>query len=356
MAPVVRALRSTQEHEVILCSTGQHKEMLASALGDFGLSVDHDLEAMTPNQSLAGLTSKLVTLLDSFLEQIKPDWVLVQGDTTTVLAASLCSYYRNLRVAHVEAGLRSGNKSAPFPEEINRKIASVVADLHFAPTETAQSNLLAEGIPAASIHVTGNTVIDALLWMREQVRANPSFSPEWLRGAVKEKKRIILVTCHRRESFGQPLRSIFTALKTIALNNPDCLLVLPMHLNPNVSEVARTLLNGLPNVVLCAPLSYREFVSVLDHSYLVLTDSGGVQEEAPAFLKPVLVMRAVTERPEGVVAGLAKLVGTDTEQIVGSTQRLLDSHEDYEAMRQAPNPYGDGTASIRIQKALYGKQ
>lgn len=353
MAPIVKVLREDSSHEVLLCATGQHREMLAQALTDFGLEPDINLNVMKGNQSLSGLTAKLIGGLDDLFSSLAPDWVLVQGDTTTVMAASLCAYYNNIRVGHVEAGLRSFQKRSPFPEEINRKITGVLADLHFAPTTYAKNNLLREGVPEKDIIVTGNTVIDALLWTRQQIYNDNSLLPDAVSRARVEGRRIILITCHRRESFGPALDQICDALMILARNHPDCQLVYPVHLNPNVQHAVRSKLALRPNIALIDPVPYKSFVALLNACYMVLSDSGGVQEEAPSFDKPVLVLREVTERPEGVSAGVAKLVGTDTTRIVIEAEQLLTSPEVYENMAKPPNPYGDGKAAARIRKALY---
>lgn len=353
MAPVVKALQEDSRHRVSLCTTGQHREMLLQALGDFDLQVTVSLDVMTHNQGLAGLTSRLIKGCDSLLEDLKPDWVLVQGDTSTVMAASLAAFYRDIRVGHVEAGLRSFEKRSPFPEEMNRKVTGVLADMHFAPTEGARRNLLAEGVLPGNILVTGNTVIDALLWTRERVRDNADLLHPKVREALADGKRILLVTCHRRESFGAPLGRILSALLKIAECYPECLLVYPVHLNPNVQDAVRVVLAEKSNVLLLNPLSYRPFVALLDVCDIVISDSGGLQEEAPALDKPVLVLRDVTERPEGVEAGVARLVGTDPELIVTEVRRLLTDQSAYDAMAKPANPYGDGRAAERIRKALY---
>jgi UDP-N-acetylglucosamine 2-epimerase (non-hydrolysing) len=316
----------------------------------FAIKPDHDLNIMQERQSLSGVTSSVLLGVERVIKEEEPDWVLVQGDTTTVLAASLAAYYQRVRIGHVEAGLRTGNKLHPYPEEINRKLTDAIADMHFAPTETARQNLLREGIDAKSIFVTGNTVIDALLQVVAQVReggANPWQQPQM------EGKRLIAVTAHRRENFGAPLERICDALLQIASAYADDVhIVYPVHRNPNVQDTVYTRLRGVRNISLVQPVDYKDMVALLDRSYLVLTDSGGLQEEAPSLGKPVLVLREVTERPEAVQAGTVAVVGTDTARIVSEAARLLDDEESYQRMAHAVNPYGDGKASGRIVRAL----
>ncbi len=349
MAPVVRALQQhPAEFTSVVCVTAQHRQMLDQVLALFALKPDYDLDLMQSEQTLAQLTANILTQVDAVLVKEQPDWVLVQGDTTTALAAALAAFYRHIKVAHVEAGLRTGDKSQPFPEEINRRFADALADLHFAPTETSRAHLLREGLPAASVIVTGNTVIDALL----DVAARPY---DWQTGAlaqVPRDKRLILVTAHRRENFGPPFERICAALLEIAARFPDVQLVYPVHLNPNVQRAAHAHLRGVPNITLLPPLDYLPLVQLLKQSYLVLTDSGGLQEEAPGLGKPVLVLREVTERPEGVTAGTVKVIGTGRERIVQETARLLTDPAAYARMAQAVNPYGDGQASTRIVESL----
>ncbi|MFM8316232.1 MAG: non-hydrolyzing UDP-N-acetylglucosamine 2-epimerase [Deltaproteobacteria bacterium] len=354
MAPVVRALKEDPKHQVTLCASGQHREMLNQALADFDLVPDINLDVMVHDQGLSELTAKIIAGVGGVLSSLKPDWLLVQGDTTTVMAASLSAYYQNIRVGHVEAGLRSFNKRAPFPEEMNRRVTSVLADFHFAPTLQAQENLLNEGIDAKSVVVTGNTVIDALLWMREKVQKDSSLLPEPVQRAKAQDKKIILVTCHRREVLGEPLEQIFLGLRSVAQRNPNCLIVYPVHLNPRVQMVAKKLLSSEPHILLTEPLAYKPFVALLNASDFVVSDSGGIQEEAPALQKPVLVLREVTERPEGVQAGVAKLVGSDARRIQEECEILLQDPKAYQRMSQGGSPYGDGQASARIRKVLFG--
>jgi UDP-N-acetylglucosamine 2-epimerase (non-hydrolysing) len=349
MAPVIERLGRAPGVESRVCVTAQHREMLDQVLDLFSIRPDYDLDLMRPDQPLADLSSALFAGLDPVLQEARPDWVLLQGDTTTVMAASLLAYYHRARVGHIEAGLRTGDKWQPFPEEINRRVAGVVADLHFAPTARARDNLLREGVPAERILVTGNPVIDALL----AVSSRPY---DWKSGAlaaIPDDRRIVLVTAHRRENFGAPLESILTALRTLAETYPDEITVVyPVHLNPNVQEPARRRLGDLANVRLLPPLDYLPMVHLMKRAYLVLTDSGGLQEEAPALGTPVLVLRRVTERPEALEAGTARLVGTDAARIVAETRRLLDDPSSYAAMARAVNPYGDGHAAERIVAAL----
>jgi len=350
LAPVIKALRARpSEFTSRVCVTGQHRELLDQVLRLFDIRPDHDLAVMQPDQSLFYSTSRILTELEPVLTKEKPDWVLVQGDTTTSFVASLAAFYLRIPVAHVEAGLRSCDLAQPFPEEANRRLADALATLHFAPTEGARQNLLAEGVPDSRIRVTGNTVIDALL----DVAARPY---DYARGPLAalplDSRRVILVTAHRRESFGEPLRTLCQAIRTLAERYPDAHIVYPVHLNPNVQQPVRELLAGQPNISLLEPLDYEPFVHLMKRSTLILTDSGGVQEEAPSLGVPVLVMRDVTERPEGVAAGGARVVGTDTSAIVAAASELLDSPAAHARMSKARNPYGDGKASERILSTL----
>jgi UDP-N-acetylglucosamine 2-epimerase len=341
LAPVIRLLESDQHLRVRVIATGQHREMLDQVLAVFGITPDRDLRVMTTGQSLSQLTARLLALLDPVFAKETPDAVIVQGDTATACAAALAAYYRRIPVGHVEAGLRTGDRYAPFPEEVNRRLVSVLATWHFAPTERARDVLVREGNPAESVAVTGNTVIDALRYVLATTPAPPSLIPE--RG-----QRMIVVTAHRRESFGPPFEALCRAIRRIADGYPDVDMCYPVHLNPRVQEPVQRLLAGHPRIHLLAPLDYVAFVHLLTRAYLVLSDSGGVQEEAPALGKPVLVMRDATDRPEAVEAGVAKLVGTNEERIVASVSELLDEPRTYATMAQAANPYGDGHASERI--------
>jgi UDP-N-acetylglucosamine 2-epimerase (non-hydrolysing) len=350
MGPIVRELeKHPSQIRSRVCITAQHRQMLDQVLDLFQISPDYDLDVMRPNQTLSSLTAAIVTALDPVLREEKPDWILVQGDTTTVTVAAIVSFYHRVLVGHVEAGLRTNDKWHPFPEEINRRIASVVAELHFAPTGWSRSNLLREGIRDDQIVVTGNPVIDALFYV-----ASMPYSPQ--AGVLKTvtlEKKLILVTAHRRENFGRPLRNICNALRRIAhLHNEDCHIVYPVHLNPNVRQVVYSELGDEPNITLLPPLDYQSLVYLMQHAYLVLTDSGGIQEEAPSFGKPVLVLRHVTERPEGVEAGTVAIVGTDQETIVKKVTTLIEEDTAYAEMANSINPYGDGNAASRIVAAL----
>jgi UDP-N-acetylglucosamine 2-epimerase (non-hydrolysing) len=350
MAPVVKALEADpQRINSQVCVTAQHREMLDQVLDLFQIKPDHDLDLMTPNQTLSELTARVFTHLDPILEAEKPDWVLVQGDTTTVMAASLAAFYHRMKVGHVEAGLRTFDKWRPFPEEINRKIAGVVADLHFAPTERSRENLLHEGVEAEKVHVTGNPVIDAL-----QIVAEMSYDlSEGPLADIPWDKQIILLTAHRRENFGEPIRLICQAISELASRYQEQVhFVYPVHLNPNIWGPVHELLDGIHNVSLLEPLEYLPLVQLMKRSYLVLTDSGGIQEEAPGLGKPVLVLRQKTERPEAVDAGTVKLVGTDPENIKANFQLLMEDQEVYQTMSRSINPYGDGKSAGRILQLL----
>lgn len=362
MAPVVKKLAETPGIEARVCVTAQHRQMLDQVLELFDIHPHYDLNLMRENQSLAGLSAEILTHLDPILADFNPDWVLAQGDTTTVAMTSLLCYYRRIRFGHVEAGLRTHDKWAPFPEEINRRIAGVIADLHFAPTNWSKGNLLREGVDESIIKVTGNTVIDALQFVAkqpepEEVRvllAKLRISNE--RGETSENSplvspRLILVTAHRRENFGAPMENICNALLQLARRG-DVEIVYPVHLNPNVQEPVNKLLKGVEHITLLPPLDYLPLVHLMKRAYLILTDSGGIQEEAPAFGIPTLVLRDVTERPEGVDAGTLKLTGTETAQITSEASLLLDNPSAYQAMSQASNPYGDGHAAERIVQEI----
>lgn len=357
MAPVIQQLAKTPGIESLVCVTAQHREMLDQVLDLFDIEPDYDLNLMKPNQSLAQITAAIFTELDPILVDLEPHWILAQGDTTTVMATALLAYYRRIKFGHVEAGLRTGDKFQPFPEEINRRVASVTADLHFAPTETSKQNLLRENIPADQIIVTGNPVIDAL----KQVSQDQT--PKEIRQLLDSlgindvvKSRLLVVTAHRRENFGQPLKNICLALKVLAETYDDLEIVYPVHLNPNVQNTIYPILDQIPNITLLPPLDYLPMVHLTKHATLVLTDSGGLQEEAPSLGVPVLVLREVTERPEGVAAGTVRLVGTNTAKIIAETKRLLDSPSERLKMAQAVNPYGDGHAAERIVAAILNNQ
>jgi UDP-N-acetylglucosamine 2-epimerase (non-hydrolysing) len=353
MAPVVAALRRARDLECRVVATGQHREMFQQVAAQFGFEVDADLGVMRPGQTLAGLTSRLMDRIDGWLETGHADMALVQGDTTTVLVAALACFYRKIPIGHVEAGLRTGDIWSPFPEEVNRRLAAPLVSLHFAPTPTARAALVREGIPEGSIEVTGNTVIDALLMELAQqekpsIRREVGAALSRVLGAAGDDGPFVLITGHRRENFGEGLRQICEAITVLARRYPGLRFVYPVHLNPNVKGQVGRLLGRLPNVRLVEPQGYRVFVALMARCRLVLTDSGGVQEEAPSLGKPVLVMRDTTERPEGVEAGTALLTGPRTDSIVEHTSRLLDDPEAYRAMANAVNPYGDGRAAERI--------
>lgn len=350
MAPVVKEIGKFPEYfQPLVCVTGQHREMLDQVLDIFKIKPDFDLNIMTPNQSLASLTARLTMALDEVITQSKPDWILVQGDTTSAMVASLVGFYHNVKVGHIEAGLRTHNLRQPFPEEVNRRITDIVSDLYFSPTERTRDNLLREGVRSEAIVVTGNTVIDALLMTAERVRERPlpdhipAIYPKWL----------ILVTSHRRENFGEPFAAICQAVKEIAEKYLECVhVVFPVHYNPNVRTPAFETLDGIANVTLIDPVDYETMVCLMARANLIMTDSGGVQEESPSLNKPMLIMRDVTERQEVVEVGAGVLVGTDREKIVREAVRLLENQSIYQQMAAAPSPYGDGYASKRIIQTI----
>jgi UDP-N-acetylglucosamine 2-epimerase (non-hydrolysing) len=353
MAPVIHALRQSPGIEPRVVVTAQHRHMLDQALDLFQIAPDLDLDLMRPGQGLDPLFASILTGMADMLQQQRPDLVLVHGDTTTTLATALASFHARIPLGHVEAGLRTGNMQAPWPEEANRRLVAPLARINFAPTDQARQNLLAEGIDKAAIHVTGNTVIDALLWATALLKADPQ-----KRNACASQlpplqagRHLVLVTGHRRENFGVAFERICTALRVLAERN-DVQIVYPVHLNPHAREPAHRLLSGLPNVQLIEPLEYLPFALLMQQCRLVITDSGGIQEEAPALGKPVLVMREVTERPEAIRAGTARLVGTDTEAIVRTASVLLDDETAYQQMSQTRNPYGDGQAATRIARVI----
>ena len=352
MFPVVHALRGQLGIEARVCVTAQHREMLDQVLQIARITPDIDLDVMQANQTLDGLLARLVTGLGETFDAEKPDRVLVHGDTLTTMAATLAAYFRKIPVGHVEAGLRSGNIYHPWPEEVNRKVAGAVADLHFAPTETAAAALRAENVPSDRIHITGNTVIDALLATKARIDEEPSLAAG-LDPLVERfaGQRIVAVTSHRRENFGDGMKAIADAIAAIAAR-PDVAVIFPVHPNPHVRAAMEPILGSLGNVALIDPLDYPHFVRLLASSELVLTDSGGVQEEAPSLGKPVLVMRETTERPEGIEAGTARLVGTNKDRIVSEIFSLLDDEEAYAAMARAHNPFGDGTAGTQIAEIV----
>ena len=351
MAPLVLELQSRQGIQPICCVTAQHREMLDAVLEIFRLKPDYDLNIMEPRQTLSTITTKCLLGMEGVLEEAKPDLVLVHGDTSTTFAGALAAFYRQIPVGHVEAGLRTWDKYSPFPEEMNRKLVGDIADLHFCPTPANRENLAWEGI-TDGVFVTGNTVIDAL---KTTVRTDYSFSTQALNGLDYTGKRIILVTCHRRENYGQPMANIMTALRRIADAFPDVELVYPVHLSPVVREAAGKYLSGHPRIHLIDPLSADEMHNLMARAYLVMTDSGGLQEEAPALGRPVLVLRRETERPEAVQAGTVKLAGTEEEEIFSLASELLHDERAYHAMAHAVNPYGDGQACRRIADAIEWK-
>lgn len=358
MAPVVKELQKHSDvFEIKVCVTAQHRQMLDQVLKIFEITPDFDLNIMQPGQDLHDVTARVVLGLREVLSEYKPEMVLVHGDTTTSLAAALAAYYQKIAVGHVEAGLRTNNIYSPWPEEINRQVTARIAACHFAPTATSQLNLLQENIASESIIITGNTVIDALLMVIERIRNDKDLEVKLhyclsKNGYCITDRKYILVTGHRRENFGQGFLDICAALKQIAKNNPEIDIVYPVHMNPNVSGPVNEILNGIGNVYLIEPLEYEEFLYLMSRCYLILTDSGGIQEEGPSLGKPVLVMRDTTERPEAVEAGTVKLVGTNPEKIVNETQLLLDQSNAYREMAQAHNPYGDGKAATRIARYL----
>ena len=351
MAPLVKEfLKHNDIFETKVCITAQHREMLDQVLEFFEITPDYDMNLMKPNQNLYSLTADIITGLKPILEEFKPDFVYVHGDTTTTMASSIAAFYSGAKVCHVEAGLRTFNKRSPFPEEVNRSVAGSICDYHFSPTTTSKSNLLKENISEDTILVTGNTVIDALHFSSEKVTSNTYSDEEitMLKDVVDTSKRLVLVTGHRRENHGQGFINICTALKELANSNEDIQIIYPVHLNPNVQKPVYELLDGISNVKLISPLSYPAFVWLMNQSYLIITDSGGVQEEAPSLGKPVLVMRDTTERPEAVEAGTVLLVGTNKDKIVEEAQKLLNEQENYLSMSKLHNPYGDGKACGQI--------
>ena len=348
MAPLVKEFLKNKDFETKVCVTAQHREMLDQVLDFFEIVPDYDLDLMKPNQNLYSLTGDIINGLKPILEEFQPNYVYVHGDTTTTMAASIAAFYSGAKVCHVEAGLRTFDKSSPFPEEMNRSIAGRVCDYHFAPTLTSQENLLRENIAAKNILVTGNTVIDALQYSVQKVDGIEDQEILFLKKELDFTKKIILVTGHRRENHGQGFINICNALKQIAQENPDTEIIYPVHLNPNVQKPVYKLLGAIENVKLIKPLAYPAFVWLMNKAYLIITDSGGVQEEAPSLGKPVLVMRDTTERPEAVDAGTVILVGTDTAKIVAKATELLQREEQYNKMSGLHNPYGDGKACERI--------
>ena len=353
LAPVILELKKYKEFEVNVCVTAQHREMLDQVLEVFDIKPEVDLNIMKINQTLSGLTSQAIKLLDKYLSEYKPDIILVQGDTTTVFAASLVAFYHKIKIGHVEAGLRTWNKFSPYPEEINRVLTTRLADLHFAPTQLSKENLLRENVSEEKIFITGNTVIDALLIAKKKIMKRKTLIPglpDYLQNGTA--RNIILITGHRRENFGEGFENICNAIAKLANDFKDYEFIYPVHLNPNVQKPVFGILSGYKNIHLIKPLDYLPFVSVMDKSKIILTDSGGVQEEAPSLGKPVLVMRENSERPEGVEAGTVKIVGTSKETIISETAKLINDADEYAKMATAINPYGDGRAAKRIKEIL----
>lgn len=358
MAPLIKEIQNQPDFfDIKVCVTAQHRQMLDQVLKIFEITPDYDLDIMQNRQDLYEVTSKVLLGLRDVFASYCPDAVLVQGDTTTALAASLAAFYQKIPVGHVEAGLRTYDMYSPWPEEINRQLVTRIAKNHFAPTPNAKENLIKEGVIPENIYITGNTVIDALLMTKERIYASCDLKRE-LHLNIKNfgyeigSRNYILVTGHRRENFGQSFLDICSALKVLAGNNPQIDIVYPVHLNPNVRKPVNDILSGIPNVYITSPLDYESFVYLMSNCYLILTDSGGIQEEAPSLGKPVLVMRNTTERPEAIAAGTVKLVGTDTAKIVLETQTLLENQDEYHKMALSHNPYGDGKASIKIMEVL----
>lgn len=354
MAPIVHILKNDTRFDAKVCVTAQHREMLDQVLELFQITPDYDLNIMKAGQTLFDITTSILLDLEKVLENFKPDVVLVHGDTATTFAASLAAYYKKIKVGHIEAGLRTGNIYSPWPEEANRKLTSAITNIHFAPTIGSKDNLLKEGVSNDAVIVTGNTVIDALFWIREKLNSDTLLLNKLKSNFdyLDSDKKLILVTGHRRESFGRGFERICEALKEIAIKNPEVQILYPAHLNPNVQEPVSRILKGIDNVFLIEPQEYLSFCYLMDKAYVILTDSGGIQEEAPSLGKPVLVMRSITERPEAVDAGTVRLVGTDIKKIVKNVELLLTSSIEYQKMSKAHNPYGDGLAAGRILKFL----
>lgn len=351
LSPLIKVFKESGKYDVSVCSTGQHKEMLSQILPLFDITIDKDLQLMVKGQSLAGFVSLAIKKIDQYLEETNPDYVVVQGDTSTVLAASMAAFYKKIKVIHIEAGLRTGEKYSPFPEEMNRVLTSRIAYLHFAPTELAKQNLIDEKINPDKIFITGNTGIDALLQMINKNVVSDTIEKLKMHQAFCDGKTI-LITGHRRENFGEGFINICKAIKNSAISHPEYLFVYPVHLNPNVKDVVYKELKDQENIILIEPADYLTFISLMNQSYLILTDSGGVQEEAPSLNKPIIVMRESTERPEGVDAGCSILVGTDEKMITNSITKLINDKQEYERMSNIQNPYGDGEASSRIFKII----
>ena len=350
MAPIILELQKNAEYfDVLTIATAQHRQMLDQVLEVFKIKPNYDLDIMAPKQTLASLTAKIITGIDEVLEKEKPDMVLVQGDTSTTCIGSLAAFYRQIPVGHIEAGLRTNDKANPFPEEINRRITGCITDLHFAPTNTSRKSLLLENVDPKTIFVTGNTVVDALKY---SVKEKYHFTVPILNEIADKKKKVVLVTMHRRENWGKPMEGAASAIKRLAQKFSDFAFVFPMHLNPIVREAVKPILKNMPNVFLIEPLDYLDFVNLMAKSYLILTDSGGVQEEGPHFGVPILVLRYVTERPDAVDYGTVKLVGLEEETIYNAALKLIEDDEEYKKMANAVNPYGDGLSSFRTIKII----
>jgi len=358
MAPLVKLLAQQPDFDARVCVTGQHRQMLDQVLELFEITPDHDLDIMKPGQTLSDVTTAILTRIEPVLKEFQPDLVLVHGDTSTTFCTTLAAFYQRVAVGHVEAGLRTGDLQSPWPEEANRKLTGTLTNVHFAPTEESQQNLLNEGAQTERVHVTGNTVIDALLWVKDKLardeQLNRSMAERF--NCLREDARMVLITGHRRENFGDGFERICAAIRTLAAQYPDTDFLYPVHLNPNVAEPVKRILSGVNNVHLIAPQDYLPFVYLMTRAHIILTDSGGIQEEAPSLGKPVLVMRDTTERPEAVKAGTVRLVGTDADRIVAAVSTLLDDEQEYNSMSFAHNPYGDGEACARIVNIIRTKK
>jgi UDP-N-acetylglucosamine 2-epimerase (non-hydrolysing) len=350
MAPLVKMLAQQPDFDARVCVTAQHRQMLDQVLDLFEIAPDYDLDIMKPGQSLSDVTTAIMTRIEPVLKEFKPDLVLVHGDTSTTFCTSLAAFYQRVAIGHVEAGLRTGDLQSPWPEEANRKLTGALAQVHFAPTAQSQKNLLDEGTESERVHVTGNTVIDALLWVQEKLARDEQLKRTMAErfSCLRDDARMVLITGHRRENFGDGFERICAAIRTLAAQYPDTDFLYPVHLNPNVAEPVKRILSGVDNVHLIEPQDYLPFVYLMTRAHIILTDSGGIQEEAPSLGKPVLVMRDTTERPEAVSAGTVRLVGTDAERIVAAVSTLLDDQQEYNSMSFAHNPYGDGEACSRI--------
>jgi UDP-N-acetylglucosamine 2-epimerase len=352
VAPVIKILKKSNDVDVKLCATGQHRELVQQSLADFELQPDFNFDLMRANQTLSSLSASLLAAVDPLLEREKPDWLLVQGDTTTVMVSALCAFYRGISIGHIEAGLRTYIRSSPFPEEINRQIVSRLSDLHFTPTKQCTQNLLDEGTDPESIVMTGNTVVDALLIMNDIVSRQSGLIDHQILNKLDAGKKMVLITAHRRENFGHQFQNICKSILHLDDTLMDTFFVYPVHLNPNVKEPVVKYLGRHPRIILLPPLGYKSFIAILKRAYLVLTDSGGIQEEAPTLGIPVLVMRTCTERPEAIDAGASALVGTNPEMIFSKTSEILENRNVYNKMARAGNPYGDGRAAERIVTTL----